>query len=57
MYKRQEQAPAGELFRDPKHPYTIGLLNAIPVITKDRKPLSTIEGMEMCIRDSRTACY
>ena len=37
-----EQAPAGELFRDPKHPYTIGLLNAIPVITKDRKPLSTI---------------
>ena len=40
-----EQAPAGELFRDPKHPYTIGLLNAIPVITKDRKPLSTIEGM------------
>ncbi len=39
-----EQAPAGELFRDPKHPYTIGLLNAIPVITKDRKPLSTIEG-------------
>lgn len=40
-----EQAPAGELFRAPKHPYTIGLLNAIPVITKDRKPLSTIEGM------------
>lgn len=40
-----EQAPAGELFRDPKHPYTIGLLNAIPVITKDRKPLSAIEGM------------
>ncbi len=39
-----EQAPAGELFRDPKHPYTIGLLNAIPVITKDRKPLSTIGG-------------
>ena len=40
-----EQAPARELFRDPKHPYTIGLLNAIPVITKDRKPLSAIEGM------------
>lgn len=40
-----EQAPAGELFRDPKHPYTIGLLNAIPAITKERKPLSTIEGM------------
>ena len=40
-----EQAPAGELFRDAKHPYTIGLLNAIPEITKERKPLSTIDGM------------
>ena len=40
-----EQAPVKELFRDPKHPYTCGLLNAIPRITKDRPPLSTIEGM------------
>ena len=29
-----EQAPVKELFRDPKHPYTVGLLNAIPAITK-----------------------
>lgn len=40
-----EQAPVGELFNDPKHPYTVGLLNAIPHITKERKPLITIEGM------------
>ena len=40
-----EQAPVRELFRDPKHPYTVGLLNAIPAITKERKPLKTIEGM------------
>ncbi len=40
-----EQAPVEELFRDPKHPYTVGLLNAIPGITKERKPLETIEGM------------
>lgn len=39
-----EQAPAKELFEDPKHPYTKGLLHAIPRITKDRKPLETIEG-------------
>ena len=39
-----EQAPVDELFRDPKHPYTIGLMNAIPRITKDRPPLQTIEG-------------
>ena len=40
-----EQAPVRDLFKDPKHPYTIGLLSAIPKITKDRPPLSTIEGM------------
>lgn len=40
-----EQAPVSELFGDPKHPYTRGLLNAIPRITKERAPLETIEGM------------
>lgn len=40
-----EQAPVRELFETPKHPYTAGLLNAIPRITKERKPLETIEGM------------
>lgn len=40
-----EQAPAAELFAEPKHPYTRGLLHAIPKITKEREPLQTIEGM------------
>lgn len=40
-----EQAPAGELFADPRHPYTMGLLHAIPRITKERRPLQTIEGV------------
>ena len=40
-----EQAPAAELFAEPKHPYTQGLLDAIPKITKEREPLKTIEGM------------
>ncbi|MDO4976221.1 MAG: ABC transporter ATP-binding protein [Eubacteriales bacterium] len=39
-----EKAPVRELFEDPKHPYTIGLMKAIPRITKDRPPLETIEG-------------
>ena len=40
-----EQAPVKELFETPKHPYTVGLLNAIPRITKERDPLETIDGM------------
>ena len=46
MYAGQlvEKAPVGELFEDPKHPYSIGLLHAIPKITKERGPLLTIEG-------------
>ncbi len=40
-----EKAPAREIFSDPKHPYTQGLLSAIPTITKERKALSTIKGM------------
>ena len=40
-----EQAPVKELFESPKHPYTKGLLNAIPKITRERNPQETIEGM------------
>ena len=39
MYAGQivEKAPVDELFADPKHPYSEGLLHAIPRITKERK--------------------
>ena len=39
-----EQAPVRDLFKNPLHPYTKGLLAAIPRITPDRPPLETIEG-------------
>lgn len=42
-----EEAPVGELFANPKHPYTVGLLDSIPRInTGDQKAarLKTIEG-------------
>lgn len=40
-----ELAPRAELFRAPAHPYTRGLLAAVPNLTTDRsRPLRTIEG-------------
>jgi oligopeptide/dipeptide ABC transporter ATP-binding protein len=34
-----------EIFHAPAHPYTRGLLNAVPTLTTDRtRPLETIEG-------------
>ena len=40
-----ESAPVNDLFVDPQHPYTIGLLGSIPRIDVDRERLATIEGM------------
>ena len=40
-----ERASTADLFAKPLHPYPVGLLNAIPKITKERAPLETIEGM------------
>lgn len=40
-----EKAPVDKLFDNPLHPYSMGLLRAIPKITKERNPLETIEGM------------
>ena len=34
-----------ELFKDPKHPYTIGLFNSIPDIEKDEDRLKPIQGI------------
>jgi oligopeptide/dipeptide ABC transporter ATP-binding protein len=39
-----ERAPAAALLASPQHPYTIGLLGAIPLLTGGRERLATIEG-------------
>lgn len=46
MYAGQvvEISPIRELFRDPHHPYSEGLLNSIPMIRKTKKRLYSIEG-------------
>ena len=37
-----EQAPVGQLFRDPKHPYTQGLLSSIPTLESDKAERLTV---------------
>ncbi|MGJ8454292.1 ABC transporter ATP-binding protein [Pseudothermotoga sp. U03pept] len=46
MYAGQivEEAPCVELFDNPLHPYTLGLLKSIPKLEPGRSPLHTIEG-------------
>ena len=51
-----EQSPVREIFDNPLHPYTQGLLSAIPKITRERNPLSTIEGMVPNPTDKITGC-
>ena len=39
-----ERAPARELFEQPMHPYTLGLMNSFPSISGDRHKLTGIPG-------------
>jgi len=39
-----EQAPVAELFRQPVHPYTIGLISAVPKLDSDAARLTMIPG-------------
>jgi peptide/nickel transport system ATP-binding protein/oligopeptide transport system ATP-binding protein len=39
-----ERAPAGALFGDPMHPYTLGLLGSVPRLDEDRESLLAIDG-------------
>ena len=46
MYAGQivESAAVADIFADPQHPYTIGLLGSIPRLDVERERLATIEG-------------
>lgn len=39
-----EDAPVDELFKNPRHPYTIGLMNSIPSLIEEGKRLESISG-------------
>lgn len=45
------------VFRNPSHPYTLGLLGAIPDIYSDAKRLANIEGLPPDPSDLPSGCY
>jgi peptide/nickel transport system ATP-binding protein len=51
-----ESAPVKELFADPQHPYTIGLLGSIPRLDADRARLATIEGTVPSVYNRPRGC-
>ncbi len=52
-----EMAPVKQLFKDPLHPYTRGLLNAIPKLsTPRRQKLYTIQGIVPDLSDLPRGC-
>ncbi len=51
-----EQAPVRELFKNPKHPYTRGLLNAVPTRRTQRGSLQGIAGLIPNLNDPPPGC-
>ena len=52
-----EQAPVDALFERPLHPYTLGLLHAIPkLVQRNQERLASIEGMPPDLRKPAAGC-
>ncbi len=52
-----EYAPVGSLYKQPHHPYTLGLLHAMPKVdAKDQTRLASIEGMPPDLRKEPNHC-
>lgn len=52
-----EKGNVDDIFESPKHPYTEGLLNAMPQIEQEVEVLPTIEGVVSPINNRPTGCY
>jgi oligopeptide transport system ATP-binding protein len=51
-----ETAPVEELYENPGHPYTIGLLNSLPRVDEGYRRLESIEGMPPILKKFPLAC-
>lgn len=54
-----EQGKADEIFRNPQHPYTVGLINSIPTRGKKDQTLYSIDGMvpNLFARSQEGCCF
>lgn len=52
-----EEAPVKELYKQPQHPYTLGLLGSLPRLDRsERKQLVSIEGSPPVLYERPTSC-
>jgi oligopeptide/dipeptide ABC transporter ATP-binding protein len=51
-----ETASVRELFKNPKHPYTIGLLNSVPRLDRKIERLASIEGQPPALLNLPPGC-
>jgi len=59
MYAGQviEEAPVKELYGNPQHPYTLGLLNSLPRLDSDEhRRLASIDGLPPVLLSKPTSC-
>ena len=54
--KPVEKAPVEDLYYDPKHPYTVGLMSSIPRVGESRERLQTIPGTMPDLVELPTGC-
>jgi peptide/nickel transport system ATP-binding protein len=57
--RKVEEAPVGELFERPRHPYTRGLMNSMPRLGSghgSRNRLQEIRGMVPSLREPMPGC-
>ncbi len=51
-----ENAPIRDLFNNPKHPYTVALMDSLPKMEEDLEMLYSIEGQPPDLRESIPGC-
>jgi len=51
-----EEAPVRELYANPSHPYTLGLLGSLPRVDQERERLFSIEGLPPVLYQMPAAC-